>query len=113
MWRSSKKPVYEKSARGRAAASPVQYKTSGLLKLFGAYIACVCACASLGIRYVTPTASQWKRGVPKPRIRERIDELHPEKGGKWESFDEIEAVALCHWYRRKVKSGDADNLEVY
>ncbi|MFH2047795.1 MAG: hypothetical protein ABIK92_21930 [Pseudomonadota bacterium] len=102
------KPVYEQSDRG-AACAKIQYKTSGLLKLFGSSIACICACEACGIRWAFITANEWKRGIKPDMILARINELH--NGHNWSSFDEVEGLALAHWGKRRLEHGE--ELTIY
>ena len=103
------KPVYEKSSRGAACAGPVQWKTSGLLKLFGSSVSAICACAECGVRWCFVTANQWKRGIGPDQILARVNVLHP--GREWGSFDEVEGLALAHWGRKRL--ADGKELEIY
>jgi len=99
-------PTYENSDRGRQAA-----RAWSLVKLHGAFVACICACHSIGVRTAYPTPSQWKRKFTGPKIRSRVNQLCPEKEDQWESFDEVEAAALCYWYRKRIS--EEKELEVY
>lgn len=96
-------PTFEKSARGVELM-----KQRGIIKLAMAAGACVSAMSMLGIPYATITANQWKRGISKTRMKQRVDELFPEKAGNWLREDEWEAVAIACWGH--VKAG---TYEVY
>lgn len=89
------RPTFEKSGRG------IQLRQQGFDKLCMATGACISAVGRESIPYAMITANQWKRGITKPTIKARVEELFPEKKGKWIREDEWEAAALACWGHAK------------
>lgn len=80
------KPHYENTRRSKH-----------IFQLVQACGACVCAMSDLRIPWAYILANQWKRGLPKWKIKWRVEQLFPEKKGQWAREDEYEACGLALW----------------
>lgn len=92
------RPHFEPTSRGYDC---IGQKTHGILKLSIVTGIAVALAAIKKVPCTLISASQWKRGVTKPRMKARVHEIFP--GKKFGREDEWEALGIALWANRHRK----------
>jgi crossover junction endodeoxyribonuclease RuvC len=85
------RPTFENTDRGK------EHWYGGGISILSMAAGVAIAIASIYTPYALITAWQWKGKTDKPTMRARIEEIFPQKRGKWVREDEWEAIGIALW----------------